>query len=198
MRTISTSSYCPTNCLESGGPVLSEAHGINKAMQRQRDGLVPVGEVIADLPGPVKAIREASPQALHHFTRFGPGESACRGQRSGPRSRFHGAAAGAVQPAPHQPRQPASVCSLQRPVHLSHERRRPSQAALRQLPPSVVGPGSRPKRCALSPAPVIIGSGQENWDAAEPRPGRFRQGESRTQRSASRHRGNADWRRLAA
>ena len=37
-------------------------------MQRQRDGLVPVGEVIADLPGPVKAIREASPQALHHFT----------------------------------------------------------------------------------------------------------------------------------
>ena len=29
---------------------------------------VPIGEVIADLPGPVKAIREASPQALHHFT----------------------------------------------------------------------------------------------------------------------------------
>ena len=39
-------------------------------MQRQRDGLVPVGEIIADLPGPVKAIREASPQAVHHFTRF--------------------------------------------------------------------------------------------------------------------------------
>ena len=40
-------------------------------MQRQRDGLVPIGEVIADLPGPVKAIREASPQALHHFTQAG-------------------------------------------------------------------------------------------------------------------------------
>ena len=39
-------------------------------MQRQRGELVPVGEVIADLPGPVQAIREASPQALHHFTRF--------------------------------------------------------------------------------------------------------------------------------
>ena len=39
-------------------------------MQRQRDGLVPVGEIIADLPGPVKAIREATPQAVHHFTRF--------------------------------------------------------------------------------------------------------------------------------
>ena len=37
-------------------------------MQRKQDGLVPVGEVIADLPGPVKAIREASPQVLHHFT----------------------------------------------------------------------------------------------------------------------------------
>ena len=37
-------------------------------MQRQRGELVPVAEVIADLPGPVEAIREASPQALHHFT----------------------------------------------------------------------------------------------------------------------------------
>ena len=32
--------------------------------------MVAGGEVIADLPGPVQAIREASPQALHHFTRF--------------------------------------------------------------------------------------------------------------------------------
>ena len=37
-------------------------------MQRQRDELVSVAEVIADLGGPVQAIREASPQALHHFT----------------------------------------------------------------------------------------------------------------------------------
>ena len=37
-------------------------------MQRKRGELVPIGEVIADLPGPVKAIREATPQALHHFT----------------------------------------------------------------------------------------------------------------------------------
>ena len=39
-------------------------------MQRKRDELVPIGEVIADLPGPVKAIRDATPQALHHYTRF--------------------------------------------------------------------------------------------------------------------------------
>ena len=37
-------------------------------MQRQRGELVPIGEALADLPGPVQAIREASPQALHHFT----------------------------------------------------------------------------------------------------------------------------------
>ena len=39
-------------------------------MARKRDGLVPVGEVIADLPVPVQAVREATPQAVHHFTRF--------------------------------------------------------------------------------------------------------------------------------
>ena len=37
-------------------------------MQRQRGDLVPIGEVLADLGGPVEAIRDASPQALHHFT----------------------------------------------------------------------------------------------------------------------------------
>ena len=40
-------------------------------MQRKRGELVPIGEALADLPGPVKAIREASPQARHHFTQIG-------------------------------------------------------------------------------------------------------------------------------
>ena len=39
-------------------------------MQRERDDLIPIGEVVSDLGGPVAAIRAASPQALHHFTRF--------------------------------------------------------------------------------------------------------------------------------
>ena len=39
-------------------------------MARKRDGLVPIEEAISDLGGPVAAIRDASPQALHHFTRF--------------------------------------------------------------------------------------------------------------------------------
>ena len=37
-------------------------------MQRQRGGLVPIGDALADLGGPVKAIRDASPQAMHHYT----------------------------------------------------------------------------------------------------------------------------------
>ena len=39
-------------------------------MKRQRSELVPVGDALAYLGGPVKAIRDASPQARHHFTRF--------------------------------------------------------------------------------------------------------------------------------
>ncbi len=39
-------------------------------MERKRDGLIPIGEALSDLGGPVKAIRGATPQALHHFTRF--------------------------------------------------------------------------------------------------------------------------------
>ena len=39
-------------------------------MQRKRDSLIPISEVMADLPGPVQALREVSPQALHHYTRF--------------------------------------------------------------------------------------------------------------------------------
>ena len=37
-------------------------------MQRQRGDLVPIDEVIGGLGGPVQALREASPQALHHYT----------------------------------------------------------------------------------------------------------------------------------
>ncbi len=37
-------------------------------MQRKQGRLVPIGEVFSGLGGPVKAIREASPQALGHFT----------------------------------------------------------------------------------------------------------------------------------
>ena len=37
-------------------------------MQRQRGGLVPIGDALSGMGGPMKEIREASPQSLHHFT----------------------------------------------------------------------------------------------------------------------------------
>ena len=37
-------------------------------MPRKRDGLVPIAEALADLPGEALAIRDDSPQARHHFT----------------------------------------------------------------------------------------------------------------------------------
>ena len=37
-------------------------------MQRQRDGLVPIGEVVADLGGPVQALRETPPPARRGFS----------------------------------------------------------------------------------------------------------------------------------
>ena len=39
-------------------------------MQRQRGELVPIGDALSGMGGPVKAIRDATPQARHHFTRF--------------------------------------------------------------------------------------------------------------------------------
>ena len=37
-------------------------------MERRRSGLDPIGETFSGLDGPVKAIRDATPQAVHHFT----------------------------------------------------------------------------------------------------------------------------------
>ena len=37
-------------------------------MQRKRGELVPIGEALADLGGPVQALRETPPSARHHFT----------------------------------------------------------------------------------------------------------------------------------
>ena len=41
---------------------------MGEATQRKRGSLVPIGEALADLPGPVQAIRKTPPLARHHFT----------------------------------------------------------------------------------------------------------------------------------
>ena len=49
-------------------PLLSDGHEKMKAMARKRNGLVSIGDALSGMGGPVKAIRDASPQARHHFT----------------------------------------------------------------------------------------------------------------------------------
>ena len=57
-------------------------------MQRQRGELVPVGEVFSDLGGPIQAIREATPQALHHYTRFDQVNQLVRASEADPERGF--------------------------------------------------------------------------------------------------------------
>ena len=40
-------------------------------MQRQRGELVPIGDALSGMGGPVKALRDASLQAGQHFTQIG-------------------------------------------------------------------------------------------------------------------------------
>ena len=37
-------------------------------MNRKQNSLVPIAEALSGLGGPVKAIRDDSPQAVHHYT----------------------------------------------------------------------------------------------------------------------------------
>ena len=52
----------------NAGLFLSDGHERMQAMARKRNGLVPVAEVIADLPGPVQALRKTPPPARRGFT----------------------------------------------------------------------------------------------------------------------------------
>ena len=100
-------------------------------MQRQRGELVPVGEVIGGLGGPVKAIRDTSPQALHHFTRFDQVNQLVSASEADPAIGFMARMMALCslpgnpdrQMAAHdaqQPRQPQRVQARQRPLHALH------------------------------------------------------------------------------
>ena len=91
-------------------------------MQSKRGELVPIGEAFGDLGGPVKAIRDASPQARHHFTQADQVNLLVGASEADPDLGFMARMDGAVLPAPHQPRQPASVQARQRTVQASHDR----------------------------------------------------------------------------
>ena len=100
-------------------------------MQRQRGELVPIGDALADLGGPVKAIRDASPQAMHHFTRFDQVNQLVEASEADPDMGFMARMMGTVQPAPYQSRQPAPVRPRERPLRLGHGRGCQEQDPLR-------------------------------------------------------------------
>ena len=89
-------------------------------MQSKRGELVPVAEVVSRLGGPVAAIRDASPQALHHFSRFDQVNQLVGASEAAPlsvswRGRWRCAPCPAPTPAT------ASVQARQRPVQVHHE-----------------------------------------------------------------------------
>ena len=64
-------------------------------MQRQRGELVPIGEVVADLDGPVQALIP-SPPTQRHFTRADQVNQLVTASETTPDLGFHGVVAGAV------------------------------------------------------------------------------------------------------
>ena len=89
-------------------------------MDRNRGGLTSIGETISGLGGPVKALREASPQAVLHFTRFDQVDQLVGASEADPDLGFMVRLMALWQPTPHQPRRSASVYPPQRSIHLSY------------------------------------------------------------------------------
>ena len=59
-------------------------------MQSKRDGLIPIGEALADLGGPVQALRETPPPAQRAFTRFDQVNQLVRASEADPDLGFMG------------------------------------------------------------------------------------------------------------
>ena len=69
----------------------------------------PIGEASSGLDGPVKALRDASPQARHHFTQTDQVNQLVSASEADPDLGFMARLLALCCSAPHQPRQPASV-----------------------------------------------------------------------------------------
>ena len=77
-------------------------------MQRQRGELVPIGDALADLGGPVQALRETPLPARRGFTVADQVNQLVGASEADPDLGFMGSHDGAVLAAPEQPRQPPS------------------------------------------------------------------------------------------
>ena len=84
-------------------------------MERKRDGLIPVGEALADLLGPVQALIPSRP-TQRHFTRFDQVNQLVSASEADASLGFMARNDGAVLVAPEQPRRPERVQARQRAV----------------------------------------------------------------------------------
>ena len=78
-------------------------------MQRQRGELVPIAEAFSDLSGPAAALRDASPQARHHFTRADQVNQLVEASEADPDLGFMARTMALCSLPRHQPRQPPPV-----------------------------------------------------------------------------------------
>ena len=90
-------------------------------MQRQRGGLVPIGEALADLPGPIQAIRRDRPPQ-RGFTLADQVDRLVWASEATPDRGFLGRTMALCSLPRSNPGNPSAVCTTERPVHLGDER----------------------------------------------------------------------------
>ena len=91
--------------------------------------------------GLVKALRESSPQAQHHFTRFDQVDQLVRASEAAPDTGFMARLMMLCSLPRTNPGTPTSVQACQRPLHPDHDGRGPDRPALRESLPPVAGLG---------------------------------------------------------
>ena len=111
-------------------------------MQRKRGGLVPIGDAVSGLDdGPLKALREASPQAVHHFTQADQVNQLVGASEADPDLGFMARLMALCSLPRTNPGDRLQYKAAERPVHALHERGRWQQTSLWQPAASVAGLG---------------------------------------------------------
>ena len=123
-----------------------------EGMARKRDGLVPVEEAISDLDGPVKKLRDATPQAVHHFTRFDQVNQLIEAGEADPDMGFMARLLALCSLPRTNPGNRLRYKRVNGPYTLGMSGRDQQQAPLRQLPaPARLHPPSRRWAAAARP-----------------------------------------------
>ena len=101
-------------------------------MQRQHGELVPIGDALSGMAGPVQTIRDNSPQARRGFTVADQVDRLVCASEADPDRGFMARTMALCSLPRSKPRQPASVQARQRSLHAHHDSHRKLQAPLRK------------------------------------------------------------------